>query len=108
EELHIKRRCRFRFWMPLNADAEPVRIGGFNRLDHSIRRLGAYAQLGAGLTHSLMMVAVHANLPAAVNLVESGACFHQHSMAMRPTGCVAVWQGSGQIFREMQEEAAAA
>ena len=43
KELHVEGRRRFRFGMPLHADAEPVRIDRLDRFDDAVGSLGGDA-----------------------------------------------------------------
>src|SRR5438128_2241746 len=55
-----------------------------------------------------MMVAVDADFAAAVNLIDARVRFQEYSMAMRSAAWIPVGQGTRQVFRKMEVQAAAA
>jgi len=87
--------------VPLHADAEPVRIGRFIRFDHTVQRQRTDLELGRDLFDGLVMIAVDADFPAALDLIEQGVGQKVDRMAMRPTGQILVRQRLWHIFRQV-------
>src|SRR5262249_41664826 len=90
EELHVEGRSSFRFGVPLDADAEPVGIDGFDCLDDPIGCESCDAQPSANALDGLVMRAIDADFAAAIDLVEASAHFKQHGVAMRTAGIIAM------------------
>ena len=108
-ELHVQSRGGFRFGMPLHADAEPAGVDRFDSLDDAVGGLGGNTQAAADLAHGLMMLAVDEDFAVAVKLVHASAGLQQHGVTVRPlAGGIVVRQRLRLIFRQMQEQGAAA
>ena len=56
-------------WVPLDSDAERV-VGELQRLDHSVRRLGAYFQRACDTFHGLVVLLVDLDAGRADGLSE--------------------------------------
>ena len=92
--------------MPLDADAEPVRIDSLDGLDDAIG--GARDQPGPDLLDGLVMVAVDPNLTPAVELLDPRVGLQEDGMAMGTDGRISVRQGPRLILGQVQEQRAAA
>ncbi len=88
--------------MPLNADAEPVGVDGFDSLDDTIGSKGTDPELGAGLANGLMVAAVHTNFPATVNLIDARGGLQEDSVAVGTAGSVPVRQSPREVLREVE------
>src|SRR5438874_1017965 len=70
EQLGIEGGRRVGFGVPLNGDAEPVRIDRFHCLDDAVGGDGGDAEARADLLDGLMVIAVDEQFRAAVDFFE--------------------------------------
>src|SRR5579883_1700437 len=70
EDLLVQGRGGVALGVPLEPDAEPVRVGRLDRLDHPVRGPGRDPQFLPELVHRLVVGAVHPLLAGAVDFFE--------------------------------------
>src|SRR4051794_18081302 len=90
--------------MPLDADAEPIRLNGFYGFDDAVRGAGRHPQPRADRAHCLVMIAVDADFTATVDFLEAGIRFEQDRVAMRRARWVAMRHGARLIFWQVQKQ----